>query len=80
MDIYGKNNIKKKIFKDLNKGDVFYFTEDYCTDFTKTKIYMRCGHTDEYAAVNLETGICYTFKKDLPVEILHTVLNIREDK
>lgn len=77
MEICGKSNIKKKIFKDLKQGDVFYFIEDYSTDFSKINVYMRCGHTDENDAVNLETGVCYTFKEDLPVELLDTTLNVK---
>lgn len=59
MKIYGKQNIRIITFEDLEKGDVFYFSSD--NDKDEKRVYMRCGHTSELVAVNLETGICYSF-------------------
>lgn len=78
MIIYGKMDIHKTLFKDLKKGDVFFFYKDYQNDALDLKLYMRCGHTDELSAVNLTTGICYGFDSDLPVEIVDATLNIKQ--
>ncbi len=34
MIVYGKSDIHKTLFKDLKKGDVFFFYKDYKKDFT----------------------------------------------
>lgn len=78
MTIFGKMDIHKTLFKDLEKGDVFFFYSDYQNDILNLRIYMRCGHTDELSAVNLGTGICYIFDADLPVEIVDATLNIKQ--
>lgn len=78
MQIYGKTNIHLTIYKDLKKGDVFYFLKDYKEFLGQKKIYMRCGHTSENSAVNLETGICYVFDDNEPVEIVEATLNIKQ--
>ena len=78
MEIYGKSQILKTLFKDLKKGEVFFFYKDYKKDFSDWQIYMRCGHTNEYTAVNLETGICYSFDKNEPVEIVSATISITQ--
>lgn len=79
IQVYGKADIHLTMYKDLKKGDVFYFLKD-CKDFMRQKIYMRCGHTSENSAVNLETGICYGFDDNEPVEIVEATLNIKQKK
>lgn len=79
MQIYGKADLHSTMYKDLKKGDVFYFLKD-CKEFLGQKIYMRCGHTSENSAVNLETGICYVFDDNEPVEIVEATLNIKQKK
>lgn len=80
MTIYGKADIHKTLFKDLKKGDVFFFYKDYKKDFTDWQIYMRCGHNNENSAVNLSTGICYGFDVNEPVEIVEATINIKQMK
>ena len=77
MTIYGKTDIKKTLFGDLEKGDVFFFVNDYKKNCLDLKMWMRCGHTTELDAVNLETGICYGFDADLPVEVVDATLNVK---
>ena len=79
MKIYGKTNIKPLLFEDLKKGQVFYLL-DKSQDSLNRHIYMRCGHTTELAAVNLETGICYGFEKNEPVKILDVILQIESEE
>ena len=76
MKVYGKADIHSVLYKDLEKGDVFIFLKD-CKDLVGRKVYMRCGHTSENSAVNLETGICYSFDDGEPVEIVDATLNIK---
>ena len=67
MEVFGKSALDSNLcFKDLVKGDVFYFLSEWGKN-TDKKIYMRCGHTSELVAVNLETGISYNFIGDEPV-------------
>lgn len=79
MDIYGKlelyNNQKK--FKDLKNGDVFYFVDRQIESSSDIKIYMRGGHmcTDK-TAINLETGIMYSFDENQPVQIVSATMNV----
>lgn len=39
MQIYGKADIHSTMYKDLKKGDVFYFLKD-CKEFLGQKIYI----------------------------------------
>ena len=60
MKVCGKQNIEIMLFQDLDRGDVFYFSSDNGKE--DKKIWMRCGHSDtDLAAVNLESGVCYSF-------------------
>ena len=79
MDIYGKlelyNNQKK--FKDLKNGDVFYFVDRQIESSSDIKIYMRGGHTcTDKTAINLETGIMYSFDENQPVQIVSATMNV----
>lgn len=77
MIIYGRMDIHTTTFKDLKNGDIFYILKD-SKDLGNQKIYMRCGHTSsDLSAVNLDTGICYGFDKDEPVEIVDAVMTIK---
>ena len=81
MNIYGKfdtyNKLKK--FKDLKFGDIFYFIDKSLKDDSDLKIYMRGGHTTtDHTAINLETGIMYSFDEHLPVKILSADLHIEK--
>ena len=78
MEVYGKSQIHKTLFKDLKRGEVFLFYKDYEKNASDLRIYMRCGHSDEYSAVNLETGICYNFDKNEPVEIVNGAITIKQ--
>lgn len=81
MNIYGKLNIynKYKKFKDLKFGEVFYFEDKFFKDLSDIKIYMRGGHTcADKTAINLETGIMYSFDESLPVKVLSTDLHIKK--
>ena len=80
MNIYGKVDIglQQKKFKDLKTGDVFCFVKDLCKCHPEIKIYMRCGRVEaDKTAMNLETGIMYTFDEYEPVKILSAVLNVK---
>ena len=81
MDIYGKINVynKQKKFEDLKNGEVFYFTDKPLKDSSDIKVYMRGGHTAlDMTAINLETGIMYSFDKSSPVKVLSARINIEE--
>ena len=80
MDIYGKFDIsfQQKKFKDLTNGEVFCFVKDLCKCHPEIKIYMRGGHKEtDKTAMNLETGIMYSFDEYEPVRVLSTILNIK---
>ena len=82
MDVYGKVDIynKAKKFKDLKYGEVFFFLDNSFKDSTDMKIYMRGGRdSSDNGAINLETGIMYSFDKDLLVESLSAHLNIKRE-
>lgn len=81
MDIYGKFDVynKHKKFKDLKFGEVFYFIDKSLKNFSDIKIYMRGGHTQtDKTAINLETGIMYSFDESLPVKVLSADLHIEK--
>lgn len=75
MNILGKVEIKPTYFKDIKGGDVFYFLKDYKDIIDiKLNIYMKCLGD---RAVNLETGILYSFDDYEAVEILDATMNIK---
>lgn len=76
MRVYGKPNIKIDTFKDLEKGEVFYFLSD--SDKDNKRVYMRCGHTSELCAVNLETGTCHNFNGNETIKVMDGSFNISE--
>ena len=80
MNIYGTAdfvNIQPK-FKDLRLGDVFCFMDDMTKDKAELKVYMRAGHTStDKTAINIGTGIMYTFDEDLLVKRLDASLYIK---
>lgn len=79
MDIYGKLELynKQKKFKDLKSGDVFYFVDKQIKSSSDIRIYMRGGHTHtDKTAINLETGIMYSFDGDQPVQIVSATMSI----
>lgn len=81
MTVLGKDNIKYACFSDLKLGDVFCFVD--CINRESNNIYMRCGYTDlDYSAVNLETGLMYSFKEHErdAVKILDCTVIINPDK
>lgn len=78
MEVYGKSQIHKTLFKNLKKGEVFVSYKDYEKSSSDLQVYMRCGHSQEYAAVNLETGICYGFDENEPVEIVDGTITIKQ--
>lgn len=78
MNIYGKADIRQTRFKDLCYGDVFCFVKDI-KDISSVKIYMRGGENSaRKTAMNLETGIVYSFDDNEPVTILNAQLTIKE--
>lgn len=80
MDIYGKVDIEnqQKKFEDLQVGEIFCFVKDFCEPHPNVKVYMRGGHTSmDKTAMNLETGIMYSFDKYEPVRTLSATLNIK---
>jgi len=80
VDIYGKHFICKNQmkFEDLKNGQVFCFVDDISEDSSEIKIYMRGGHTTtDGTAMDLETGIMYSFDEKSYVKILDVTLNIR---
>lgn len=79
MNICGKLELynKQKKFKDLKNGDVFYFVDKQIKSSSDIKIYMRGGHTcTDKTAINLETGIMYSFDEDQPVQIVSATMSI----
>lgn len=77
MQIFGKMDAKQTRFKDLAVGDVFCFIKDIANP-GKVKVYMRGGFTStDKTAVNLESGIMYTFNPDEPVKVLNAQLTIK---
>ena len=67
MKVEGKGNIPTTRFKDLEKGEVFFLSNDNKSD---KQIFMKCAHTSELAAVNLETGTCYNYYGDESVVVV----------
>lgn len=68
--------VPKTTFRDLNLGDVFYFINKESNN-DKIKIYMRCGSSDsDRYAVNLETGIFYSFDNNEQVHILKAYMEL----
>ena len=81
MDVYGKIDVynKTKKFKDLKYGEVFFFLDNSFKDGTDMEIYMRGGrNSSDNGAINLETGIMYSFDTDSLVESLSAHLNIKK--
>ena len=79
MNVYGKLELynKQKKFKDLKSGDVFYFVTNQIESSSDIRIYMRGGHsTTDKTAINLETGIMYSFDENQPVQILSATINV----
>lgn len=82
MDISGKLDIynKHKKFKDLKFGEVFYFVNQSLKDSSDIRIYIRGGHTDtSKTAMNLETGIMYSFDEYEPVKVISAYLQIENE-
>lgn len=81
MDVYGKPDVynKQKKFKDLKYGEVFYFMDKPLKDSSDIKVYMRGGNiASNMTAINLETGIMYTFDETSPVKVLSAQICIKE--
>ena len=78
-----QQQLKTVLFEDLKRGDVFYFMKDYVNDiknYKPVRIYMRCGSTDsDKYAVNLYTGIMYSFDDHEPVQILEATMNVYQN-
>lgn len=78
MKVVNKNSIKIMIFGDLKEGDVFTFIKDSSVNLP---IYMKCGEKPGTRyAVNLETGILYTYDHCSPVMKIDGEFNIKQEK
>ncbi len=80
VKVMGTSGIRTTVFGDLKCGEVFFFIKDFLNGGLgqDSHIYMRCGHTgSDKSAVNLKTGICYSFDEKEPVELLEAVVNIK---
>lgn len=81
MKVQGKSTINQLSFKDLKSGDVFCFTKDITSNIENVKVYLRGGHTStDKTAINLETGIMYTFEDTEPVKIVSGTLIIKDEE
>ena len=85
MNIIADDSIKPKLFKDLERGDVFYFFKKCAEDMKEfnpqIRIYMKCGNgSTDKTAVNLETGDMYSFDDNESVVLLDAYLKVTRRK
>ena len=86
MNIIVNSNIKPKLFKDLESGDVFYFLKKCAEDMKeidpRLRIYMKCGGSTsmDRNAINLETGFVNSFDGNESVVPLDATLTVTQIK
>lgn len=81
MQIKGKMNIQNLKFKDLKRGDTFYFLDKISSDPLTQRIFMKLDCPGlENMGVDLETGICQGFDEDRPARKVDAILKIEKEE